>query len=211
MDEIFIGFSLADQTQYNTVLEAAIAFYRESLRYVLDKMDISCSFWQQAVWIGIFNKGSAKWSHVKYFLNTLSNVLLNDDEKIDRSYEEFTDYKTLWILELPDTALTDALIASYEDHVECCLDTMWYHLYQMKSLIENDYRFCKLFSVAHLVLATPHSNAGIEYLYSLFNKNKKEGNDRNNLVIEGSLSVILTVKMDQPESFSKCYDFKPSQ
>ena len=114
-------------------------------------------------------------------------------------------------MELPDTALTDALIASYEDHVEYCLDTMWYHLYQMKSLIEHDYRFCKLFSVAHLVLATPHSNAGIEHLYSLFNKNKKEGNDRNNLVIEGSLSVILTVKMDQPESFSKCYDFKPSQ
>ena len=48
-------------------------------------------------------------------------------------------------------------------------------------------------------------------MYSLVNKNKKEGSDRNKLDIEGSLSATLAVKMDQPESFSKCYDFKPTQ
>ena len=149
LDEVFIGFSTRrklnklfkgdiDQTQYNTVPKAAIALYRESLRYVLDKMDMSCCFQRQAVWIDFFNKGNAKWSYVEYFFNTFSNVLANDDEKIDRLYEEFTDYKTLSISELPDTALTDALIASYEDHDECRLDTIWYHLYQMKSLIGSD-------------------------------------------------------------------------
>ena len=86
---------------------------------------MSCCFWQQAVWIDFFSKGSAKWSHVEYFLNTFSNVLPNDDQKFDCLYEEFTDYKTLSILELPDTALTDALIASDE----YCVDTIWYHLY----------------------------------------------------------------------------------
>ena len=86
-------------------------------------------------------------------------------------YEEFTDYKTFPISELPDTALTDALIASYENHDEYCLDTIWYHFYQMKSLIGSDYRFCNLFNVARLVLVTPHSNAGIERVYSLVNKN----------------------------------------
>ena len=57
LDEVFIGFSTRqklnklfkegdiDQTQYNSVPEAAISVYRESLRYVLDKMDMSCSFW----------------------------------------------------------------------------------------------------------------------------------------------------------------------
>ena len=60
----------------------------------------------------IFNKGSAKWSHVEYFLNTFSNVLPNDDEK------------TLSIPELPDTVLTDALIASFENHDEYHLDTI---------------------------------------------------------------------------------------
>ena len=79
-DEVCIGFSTRqklnklfkerdiDQTQYNTVPEAAIAFYRESLRYVLDRMDMSCSFWRQAVWIDFFSKDSAKWSHVEYFI-----------------------------------------------------------------------------------------------------------------------------------------------
>ena len=79
-DEVCIGFSTRqklnklfkerdiDQTQYNTVPEAAIAFYRESLRYVLDRMDMSCYFWRQAVWIDFFSKDSAKWSHVEYFI-----------------------------------------------------------------------------------------------------------------------------------------------
>ena len=71
-----------------------------------------------------FNKGRAKWSHVEYFLNTFSNVLPNDDEKIDHLYEEFSDCKTRSIWELPDTALTDALISSYESHDEYQLDTI---------------------------------------------------------------------------------------
>ena len=102
-------------------------------------------------------------------------------------YEEFTDFKIFSISEPSDTALTDALIASYEDHDEYRLDTIWYHLYQMKNLIGSDYRFCNLFNVACLVLVTPHSNTGIECVYSLVNK------------------------MDQPKYFSKYYDFQPSQ
>ena len=166
-----------------TVPEAAIAFYRESLRYVLDKIDMFCSFWRQAVQIDFFNKGSAKQSHVEYFLNTFNNILPNDDEKFDRLFEEFTDYKTLSISELPDTALTDTLIASYEDHDEYRLGTTWYHICQMKSLIGNDYRFRNLFSVVRLVLVTPHSNAGIERVYSLVNKNKKKAVIETNQIL----------------------------
>ena len=96
LDEVFICFSTRqklrhiNEKHYNTVSEPAVSFYRESLRYVLDRMNMSCSFWWQAV-LTFSNKGSAEWSHVEYFLNTLSNVLPNDDEKIDRLYEEFTD------------------------------------------------------------------------------------------------------------------------
>ena len=110
------------------------------------------------------------WSHIEYFLNTFINVLPNDDEKIDCSYE-FTDCKTYSISKLPDTALTDALITSYEDHHEYCLDTIWYYLYQMKSLTGSDCRFRNLFNVARLVLVTSHSNAELECVYSLVNKN----------------------------------------
>lgn len=61
------------------------------------------------------------------------------------------------------------------------------------------------------LLITSYSNAGIERVYSLVNKNKNEGSDRNRFDIEGLLFVILAVKMDQPEAFSKCCDFKPSE
>ena len=60
LDEVFICFSTRqklrdiDEKHYNTVSEPAAAFYREGLRYVLDRMNMSCSFWQQAVLIDFF-------------------------------------------------------------------------------------------------------------------------------------------------------------
>ena len=101
------------------------------------------------------------------------------------------------------------LIVSYENHDEYRLDTIWYHLYQIKSLIGSDYRFRNLFNVARLPFLTLHSNVGIERVYSFVNKNKKEGSDRNKLDIEGLLSAISAVKMDQPESFSNVMTLNP--
>ena len=89
------------------------------------------------------------------------------------------------------------------------MDTIWYHLYQIKSLIGSDYRFRNLFNVARLPFLTLHSNVGIERVYSFVNKNKKEGSDRNKLDIEGLLSAISAVKMDQPESFSNVITLNP--
>ena len=47
-------------------------------------------------------------------------------------------------------------------------------------------------------------------VFSLVNKNNSAGSDWNKLGIEGSLSCILAVKMQRPESQEKCYYFKPS-
>ena len=68
-----------------------------------------------------------------------------------------------------------------------------------------------MFEVAWFVLTIPHSNAGIERLFSLVNKNKTESSERNTLDIEGSLSSILTVKLERPESKEKCYLYKPDK
>ena len=81
---------------------------------------------------------------------------------------------------------------------------------QLKNPAASNNHFKNLFQVARLVLLIPHSNAGTERLFSLVNKNKKYGADRSHLDIEGSLSPILTVKFDRPESESKCYNFLPS-
>ena len=70
------------------------------------------------------------------------------------------------------------------------MDTIWYMLNNLKSLVGNNSRFHLLFQVAKLILVTPHSNSGIERFYSLVNKNKEQGTERNRLDIEGSLSSI---------------------
>ena len=87
---------------------------------------------------------------------------------------------------------------------------MWYHIQQLRSLAGKNQRFELLFMVAKPILITPHSNAGIERVFSFVNKNKSASSDRNRLDIEGSLSSILAVKAERPESQEKCYCFKPS-
>ena len=88
------------------------------------------------------------------------------------------------------------------------MDIIWYHLRQLKSPVASNLRFRLLFEVARLVLLLPNSNAGIERFFSLVNKNR--GSDRNRLDIEGSLSSILSVKLERQESVTKCYEFVPS-
>ena len=76
----------------------------------------------------------------------------------DMLHGEVVDYQTLD--EIPDFALK-------KDSEEERLDIIWSFLYTMKSLVGNNFRFRKLFSVAKVVLLIPHSNAGIERVYSL--------------------------------------------
>ena len=53
----------------------AEAFYKESLEYVLTKMDMSDSLWSHVCWVDFFNKENSSWSDVEYFLNSFSSIL----------------------------------------------------------------------------------------------------------------------------------------
>ena len=114
--------------------------------------------------------------------------------------------------ELPKNMLDDAILHTLEDGtIEYRMDVMWYHLRQLRSTIGNNWRFHLLCQVARIVLLIPHSNAGIERVFSLVNKNKNESSDRNRLDQEGSLSSILAVKLDCPEEKGKCFNFQPDK
>ena len=76
------------------------------------------------------------------------------------------------------------------------MDVIWYHIQLLKNPSASNQCFKLLFRVARLMLIIPHSNAGIERIFSLVNKNKSEGSDSKRLDIEGSLSSILSVKLD---------------
>ena len=42
--------------QYNTCLRGAEVFYKESLEYVLTKIDMSKSLWSLVCWLDFFNR-----------------------------------------------------------------------------------------------------------------------------------------------------------
>ena len=110
----------------------------------------------------------------------------------------YIDYKSVVDKELN---LDKAFLCSYDDGTnEYCMDVIWYMLQNLKSPIWNNYRFRLLFKVARIVLIIPHSNAGIESVFLLVNKNKSENSNRNPLDIERSLSSRLAVKLDCLES-----------
>ena len=69
-------------------------------------------------------------------------------------------------------------------------------------------RFCHLLKVAELVLILPHSNAGEDRLFSMVCKNKTES--RSRLKLDGTLSNLLAMKLQYPESIPPCYKFNPS-
>ena len=90
------------------------------------------------------------------------------------------------------------------------MDTIWYHISKMKSVVGNNDRLSFLFTCALVVLLTPHSNAVLtEYFLWLITTNQSKGSDRNRLDIEGSLSSILVVKLDGSESVSFYLDCDP--
>ena len=140
-------------------------------------MDMSCSFWQHTTWIDFFCRNKANWSDTEYFLLNFSNILQFYYQEKERFYEEFIDYKTVAICKLPDHDLTDAVIQENDVADEYRIDVIWYHLFQTKSSVVNIYRFRLLFNVARMVMVAPHSNARIERVYALVNKNKSEGGD----------------------------------
>ena len=221
LEEVFIGFTTQnllkklfnggeiDKLQYNNVLEAGRALYKESLRYVVKKIDMIDTLWKHAVWVDFFSRETAKWTDIEYFISRFEGIIQFDNQEIDMLYEEFVDYKTLSINDLLEDVLTDAVTQENKNLDEYRIYIIWYYLYQMKSPAASNCRFQYLFNVARLVLVTLHTNAGIERVYALVNKNKAEGTDRYRFDIEGSLSSILAVKLDRPEAFFKCYDFKP--
>ena len=99
--------------------------------------------------------------------------------------------------ELSSATWEDAIIKEYDDDSkEYRIDSLWYQIQRLRSLVGNNHRFKLLFKVAKFILIPPHSNAAIERLFSLVNKNKFTGSDRNRQDIKGLITSILAVKIE---------------
>jgi hypothetical protein len=64
------------KSQWKKCLEGCVAFYTDSLKYVLRSMNLTGSLWEHAVWINFFERHAAKWSDVEHFKFVRNSMLL---------------------------------------------------------------------------------------------------------------------------------------
>lgn len=70
--------------------------------------------------------------------------------------------------------------------------------------------FADVSPIAKLALTIPHSNAAEERVFSVIRKIRRD--DRGKLQLEGTLSSLVTVNLNLPESKAQpCYAFQPSK
>ena len=88
------------------------------------------------------------------------------------------------------------------------MDMIWSHLSVVTLPGLETLRFPRLSKVAKVALTIPHSNAAEEHVFSVIQKIKRD--DRGKLKLEGTLSSLVSVKINLPESkATPCYAFDP--
>jgi hypothetical protein len=150
---------------------------------------------------------------VQTFLERYSNILPMTTKDVEKLIDEFADYKALSPDILPNSILTSAVINEVDDDGTSVRyyrrDVVWTYLAKMTVPGSDASRFGNLSKIAKLVLTVPHSNAGEERVFSVIHKIRRD--DRGRMQVTGAtLSSLVTVKMNLPESSHACYAFQPT-
>ena len=70
---------------------------------------------------------------------------------MEKLCEEFIDFKSLSDSELSSATWEDAIVREYDyGSKEYRINTLWYHIQRLRSLVGNNQRFELLFKVANL-------------------------------------------------------------
>ena len=225
--KLFVGLTTASEIrkkldegdisgdQVNKFYSSVRAFYSAAVAYVLKWFPLNEAIIKDSQFVDFNQKAECDFSMVLNIVAKYPKLLHFKPDEIDKLNEEFVDYQALSKSDIPDSVWDQAVCYETDDGVEKKayhrMDVIWGFLADMKIAQGiNIQRFAVLPKVAHVVLTIPHSNAGEERVFSVIHKIKRE--DRGRLMLEGSLSALLTVKLNHPETKSDpCYSFKPSQ
>jgi hypothetical protein len=138
---------------------------------------------------------------------------MNMNVNMDKLYDEFCDYQTLNDEDIGDKAWNEAKVIDgsvndiEESHYR--VDILWRYIAHMLTPGSTASRFRYLQKVGELVLVLPHSNAGEERLFSMVRKNKTDS--RSSLKLDGTLSNLLAMKLQYPESSVPCFRWNPDE
>ena len=202
------------ENDYMKVHYGALHYFKDALKYILEKFPISNEVICNSIWIDVEKRLQAEWENVEFFLEKFASVSFMDTIKQDNLYEEFVDFRTLSDNDIGQTAWTEAKVIDGEDEdgntlLHYRVDVLSYHIAQLKVPETSLRRFKYLPLLAEIVLVIPHSNAGQERLFSVVRKNKTDS--RSSLKLDGSLSSILAMKCHNPEAVTPCYKWRPDE
>jgi len=133
------------------------------------------------------------FSSVEYFVLKYPETF--PGMNLDQLQEKFLNYQLLSEAEIPKEA--KANISDVSEEHPYRIDILWGFFVKSGT---NSFEFDLLFKVAEAVMMIPHSNAGEERIFSLINKNITLS--RSSLKLDGTLSLLITVKTHIETLFS---------
>lgn len=182
------------KSEKDKFLDGVLQFYSSVTKYGLDKLPLSDEVLMHSVFVNFTERESCEFESVEFFVEQFRLNLSSKD--LNELQEEFLAYQLLDESDIPKSVWDDACVIEKKDDEEVKkyyrMDVIWGYLSTMKAG-DGQFQFKKLFKVAKLILVLPHSNAGAERVFSMVRKNKTPF--RSSLLMEGTLSSILTVKL----------------
>ena len=192
---------------YSSVIASAVA-------YVFKWFPLHETLIKDSQFVDFSKKEECDFSMVCTFIERYPKLLSFTGKELDKVCEEFLDYQAMSRDEVPQDVWDEAVC--HEDGEGSTkvtyhrMDRIWGHIADIKLPGMGSARFARLAEVAKLVLTIPHSNAGEERVFSVICKIRRD--DRGKLQLEGTLSSLVTVKLNLPESKTQpCYTFQPSK
>ncbi|KAL2091672.1 hypothetical protein ACEWY4_013935 [Coilia grayii] len=214
LPDAHLGIGFTTRTTLNRLVEAghvspeavkkfhmaARSFFKTAVEYALAKLPLNDQVLQYSKFVDFKQKMDVSVDYVQF------NHLLPYDEpkEQDQLNDEFLEYQMMEETHIPDAIWRDAVVRQSEDGEYHRMDRLWAHLSTVKNRISGTLQFPRLVKIAQLVLSLPHSNADAEQTFSVVGLNKTD--TRNRLSLDGTLSSIMTIKMNDTEP---CYKYEP--
>ena len=177
------------QATYDHIHKDVQLYYKDALDYIQRKFPISDPVICNSRWVDVLQRDKAEWNQVEFFIEKYSNRTFLQNIDNDLLFDEFVDYQSM----CDDDTWAEAEVVDGKDEnenkiVHYRFDVLWHYIVKIIVPGACNKRFKLLPEVASLVLVLPHSNAGLERLFSVLRTNKTDM--RSSLKLDGILSSI---------------------
>ncbi|XP_032229469.1 uncharacterized protein LOC5505170 [Nematostella vectensis] len=175
----------------STFYKGAKLFYALAFQYALKRMSFKEDLLVNAGFVHFEERETINADMPVFFVRGIRTFsLFGSAIELEALYREVNDFSLMSDGDLP----SDVRQASLVDGGRLRPDAVWGYLNGLVSP-DGQPRFPRLSKVTQLVLTIPHSNAAEERVFSMIKKNMTP--HRYYLDHEGTLSIIMTIKLEQ--------------